>query len=88
MKVSRKVENPGLTADEWDLYTHEPALQARAEEAAYALNNAFTDAVNSGLDRNAVAIAVEKVMDKYANTGAYDTEPRYVLETLLKKVFG
>jgi len=87
MEVKRTVTNPGLTAEQWDLYIGDPKTAKRCDRAAERLNEKFTDAVNAGWDRETVETAVHDTMIQFSDTGAYDTEPRSVLTGLLDKVF-
>jgi hypothetical protein len=86
-KLGKKVTiDPSLSGDDWQLYT-----QSRPEEcesAAQALNAALGAAVNCGKRRPEVQAAVWAVMAQLSKTGAYDTEPRGVLEDILDDVFG
>lgn len=81
--INKKVEL-NYSADKWQLYT----ASMNCDEAAQELNKAFTEAVNSGLGKLEVYKSVEAVMRKYDNFGATDSEPRWVLEDLIRKVFG
>ena len=84
----RKTIVVGLTADDWELYTCEEALKEQCELAAIRLNSALEWAVNKQEATRAEAFdAVEQVMIKWAFTGAYDTEPRFVLERLLNEIY-
>jgi len=73
-----------LTGEQWDLFTH----SMDTTKAAEALNNAVEENVNNGLSREEVEVAVEKIMDQYAQYGARDTEPRAVLNQLLDELYG
>jgi hypothetical protein len=73
-----------LTAAQWDLYDS----TMECGNAARALNKRLEASINKGLERNEVRKEVEKVMLKYSEYGAYDTEPCAVLEHILDKVFG
>jgi hypothetical protein len=76
--------NITLTADQWDLYTR----SRDCSEAAEALNKTLEESINDGLSREEVVLMMDQVMVKYANYGAWDTEPRWVLEQILDEVFG
>ena len=84
LTVVPKVTECNLTADQWELYT----AIFNCNKAARALNSAFKRLVNSGMDRVKVYHEMAKVMDKYSAYGAADSEPYYVLEDLLKAVYG
>lgn len=86
--VNKSVENPNLTAEQWDLYVFDNKLTQRCSRAAERLNETFTNSVNSGMDRNATRSEVNKVQSLFSNAGADDTEPHSVLEGLLDQVFG
>ena len=84
MIIKKTVEALTLSADDWELYASKPG----AEKAAQQLNTAFTAAVNGGMNPREVGDAVEQLQHKLSRFGASDTEPRYVLRVLLRKVFG
>jgi len=77
-----------LTADQWQLYTCSTELKRKCETAARHLNTAVSEAVAKQMTRVGVREHVYLVMDKFKHTGAYDTEPRGVLEDILDEVFG
>ncbi len=77
-----------LTAEQWQLYTCSTELKRKCDTAARHLNKAVTEAVAKKMTRVGVREAVYLVMDKFKHTGAYDTEPRGVLEDILDEVFG
>ena len=73
-----------LDPEQWEMYTSstEPkALWAAADAVNAALNAALRDATS----REAVRDRVHEVMSSFRTAGAYDTEPRHVLETLLDR---
>lgn len=71
-------------ANMWELYT----VSMNCAEAARALNEAFTNAVNEGKSRQEVEKAVNEVQIKYREYGANDSEPHWHLEALLDATFG
>lgn len=85
MKIVKSYNVTGLDydADRWELYQ-----MGGVANVAAALNNSFMTAVNAGKDRDEVESAVWKTMDKYSKFGAWDTEPRGVLDDLIDEVFG
>ena len=82
--LKKSIEALTLSADDWELYTNKPG----AEKVAQQLNTAFMSAVNNGLSAGEVEDSIHQVMNALKQFGAYDTEPRYVLRVLLRKVFG
>ena len=83
-KLNKRVlVNVNLTPDDWDLYTSEPEVERVAEY----LNTRFNDCVNAGWARDLVQRTMYKEMNLYKHWGAFDTEPRSVLEELLDGVF-
>lgn len=86
--VRRNIDNPNLSAEDWDLYVGDPKTKVRVDRAAVRINEKFTEAVNAGWDRDTVETAVQDTMVQFSDTGAFDTEPRAVLRGLLDKVFG
>ncbi len=81
---THKVTGLDYSASRWQLFDDMNGVAS----AAQALNNSFMEAVNSGKSREQVGTAMDKTMDKYSKFGAFDTEPRGVLEDLLDEVFG
>ena len=75
-----------LTADQWDLYTN--AQMRECAVAADAINFAIENAFNAGQSRDQVEWAAHQTMQQYADQGAYDSEPLYMLERLLNELFG
>jgi hypothetical protein len=75
-----------LTADQWDLYTN--AQTRECAVAADAINLAIEDAFNAGQSRTQVESIALEVMHRYADQGAYDSEPLYMLSRLLDELFG
>lgn len=71
------------SADDWQLYTDMDGVAAVAE----ALNRTFEESVNSGKSRSEVEIAMLRVMAKYDEFGADDSEPFDRLGELLDEVF-
>lgn len=86
-KISKQVKL-SLTACGWDLYdSDEPANSHRPAMAASYMNECFESWFNSGADRDTVREYVHNVMNIWSDTGAYDTEPRAILEKLLDEVY-
>lgn len=80
--------NLTLTRRDWELFSPDKELPAkRVAEAAKALNKAVVDAITAGMSRSEVEKAVNAVRDQYADTGAGDSEPGYVLRDLLDDIF-
>lgn len=78
----RKVVEVKASADDWGLY-----YTPEREEVASALNEKFSILVEMGRDRDDVEHYMLKFMEVYASDGAYDTEPRAVLDKILDEVF-
>ena len=79
LNISVKI-NPKFTADDWQLYT----ASMDCQPAVDALNEALKLAVNT--DGSTVDSAREYVfgiMRQFAEYGAYDTEPIWVLDDVL-----
>jgi hypothetical protein len=72
-----------LTADEWDLYSHEPG----AEEAACAMSDALQDAINTSDTEAEAQAKAWPTWKKYADLGATDSEPMWKLERILQKAY-
>ena len=75
-----------LTSDQWDLYTNSQLRECAV--AADAINLAIENAFNAGQSRDQVEWAAHQTMQQYADQGAYDSEPLYMLERLLNELFG
>ncbi len=85
INVRRSIDVPMIDANEWELY----AMREGAESVAQMLNEKFTEAVNAGLTAEEVETVMHKVMLPFASKyGTLDTEPRQVLRTLLRRVYG
>lgn len=75
------------TAREWQLYDL-PGAGRAAKSLAAAVRKVFKDKTASDDLYRAVKTHVFPVMAKYGNFGAFDTEPRWVLQDTLAKVYG
>lgn len=80
-----RVTRIDLNADDWELF--DDAGGDDAERAAFVLNIMFEDCVNKGLTREQTRDEMEKLMRRYAEYGATDTEPSNVLSILLDKCY-
>lgn len=87
MQITRTITDLKLTGEDWELYTFDN--EAAADQCAVRLNQRFEELVNAGRTRGEVEQGMLEFMalPTQANLGAYDSEPRYQLERLLKKVF-
>ena len=72
-----------FTADQYQLF-----FKDGRDEAAMEINLALETAINAGLDRRECYSAATKVCSKYSKLGAYDSEPLWLIENTLDKVFG
>ena len=72
-----------LTAKDWQLYT----ASMDCEDAADALNDAATKALSCGDPKEAVKIFSE-ARNKWAEFGAYDSEPGHEWADLFTEAFG
>jgi hypothetical protein len=85
-----------LTAKEWELYVD----SMNCDEVAKILNDSLdvliknarkkiaTGNVNPYDEMEDVGQTMWEIMDDYKDYGAYDTEPRRVLENILNQEFG
>lgn len=80
----KKTISLDLTAEDWQLYTIIPG----AAIAASQLNNCIESAVNAGLSEREVYRNAYEQMRALSKFGATDTEPMWVLEKLLKLIYG
>ncbi len=83
LTITRKVKCE-LTADQWQLFTG----MSGAAAAAKALNAVVEKACNAeGATYKSAWEAIDKVQVKYADFGAGDSEPNWVVEHILAQVF-
>lgn len=73
-----------LNAEDWQLYSD----MSGAALCAYRLNQSLMSVIKKGFDRAAVEKYMDTIMVKNSNWGADDTEPHYVLNKILDKVYG
>ena len=87
----RVTVDPMFSASDWQLYTFldDPEKAQKSKEATLALNKALKKAVNKkNSNRADVALAVRKVMWKYSDCGARDTESWYLVLDILDEIYG
>jgi hypothetical protein len=87
----RVMIDPMFSASEWQLYSSsdDPEMAQKSKGAAIALNIALKKAVNKkGATRSSVAAAMRKIMLKYSDCGARDTEPWYLVSDILDDIYG
>lgn len=72
-----------MTADEWELYTS----MRGANIIAANLNRKFEACVRKGLTASQTYDEMSKLMLEYGKYGASDSEPRYHLDCLIRKVY-
>ena len=80
--IERKV-TVNLTADQWQLFT----VSMNCTQAAKALNRAASEGLSLPTASEAFA-HWEITSDRWANYGAADSEPRWVMRDLIAQVFG
>ena len=73
-----------FTAEQWQLYT----ASMPCGSAATTLNIELNQYVNNGFTRAEVRTRMHVEMSRLRKTGAFDTEPRAFLETVLDEIFG
>lgn len=78
--------NVNLSAQQWELYT-ESFPRHTIEKVASYLNNRFNQGYNQGMSRGDLEMFVTSLMSTFRIYGAANSEPRAVLNTLLKKVY-
>ena len=88
-KTVKIVINPKFTAADWQLYSfrYDPAQRETSKVAAKEINRALKVAVNKGKPRDITYDTVYKVMDKYSDQGATDSEPRDMLLDILDDIY-
>lgn len=83
IEIKRRVKL-SLSAGEWQLYSSMPG----AKKAARSLNAAVAKAINASADKRSGYQAACQAMVPFADFGAIDSEPRYVLQDIIDKVYG
>jgi hypothetical protein len=71
-----------LTADDWQLYD----VFGRDDIARY-LNKTLEANVNAGVGISEIKKVMQNAFDDYPLYGANDSEPKYLLDVLLLKIF-
>lgn len=86
LKIARtvSVEEMDLTSSQWDLFTDIEGVDGAASQ----LNKAFKAYVNLNYKEHYIRNEMQKLMDSHSKFGASDSEPMWMLELLLKEVFG
>lgn len=86
MQITKQIEGLNYSAGRWELFDD----MSGASHCARRLNHKFIELVNAGKDRDTVEREMENFMMQPENSqfGAADSEPRYVLRGLLRRVFG
>lgn len=87
VSIEKRVEitSIDLTAEDWDLFSSDDA-----EQFAHRLNDALMACVNTGCDRETTTAQMRDLMctpEGFA-VGAGDSEPDYVLDDILNKIYG
>lgn len=79
-----------LTADDWELYSDydDTGRYANRENVAVALNEQIANAINTSQNRGEAYRRCVSILERYSDSGAADTEGRYVLGTILKLAHG
>lgn len=75
-----------LSAEEWELLTASFPRRIMEKVANY-LNKRFSQGFNIGMKPNELRTSMDELMLSFAIYGAYDTEPRAVLEMLIEKCY-
>jgi hypothetical protein len=82
--IIKKAMTLELTGDDWDLYT----CAMDCEPAAKAINIEVAAIINTASSKDKAYFEACKVLDRYSEFGASDSEPRYVLRNVLAEFFG
>jgi hypothetical protein len=84
LNIQTKI-NPELTAHDWELYSDKPGVKGVAKK----INAALRKAVNKkDSTPQTVSMEMRPVLSSFSNFGADDTEPRYHLAMIIRKVYG
>ncbi len=86
LQRTARIDSLQVSPDEWELFTRSYPEECRL--AAAEMNDTLFESVNSGKTRREVEKRMGEVMRKHADLGACDTEPRWMLERLLNKIYG
>lgn len=83
IKVRRTVQL-SLSAEDWQLFTN--SMDCR--DAALGINTGVALAINGAETRREAEKGAFAVLSNYADFGAADSEPLWILEAVLDHVFG
>ncbi len=83
VEIKVKEVKVNMSADQWELYTS----MRGANIIAANLNRKFERCVRNGLSAEETYNVMSKMMSKYGKFGASDSEPRYHLDCLIRKVW-
>ena len=80
--------NINLNPDMWELYAYKDGQKAFfLNNVAHEINKAIETAFNNGADKKETRNAALETMNRYADYGAYDSEPMGVLEDILAHLY-
>ena len=80
----RKNVQVNFTPEQWELYTESMDCSPAVE----VLNQLLENLVNEGVhDKKTVMEKMLQAMSAYSNYGAYDSEPIYFLESVVRKIY-
>lgn len=82
LKVTKRIYC-NFTAEQWELYTE----SMDCTQAAMALNSALEQCFNEGMSKQDTLSWMLKLMDKYKEAGASDSEPVWFLEDVLSELY-
>lgn len=83
-----RIVSMAITAHDWQLYTYDDGLTERCAHAAMMMNAEFERLVNAGVGPAHVFRGMQRVMAHYADLGALDTEPQWLLDQMINRVYG
>jgi len=83
IKTRTEIVSIDLNPDDWELYS----ATINCDRAAAGLNKMLMDSVNSGKSCDDVREAMQEEMKYFREYGADDSEPHYVLDSLLNIIF-
>jgi len=73
-----------LTAEQWDLYT----TTKNCGDAAFEINREVCKCARECPNKQSFLTAMFRVLAKYSDYGAYDSEPCWVLRCVAAEIYG
>lgn len=84
LRFATKIEHISFNHEDWKLFDSAPGVDSIAAH----LNKQLKECVNEGLSRRDTERVMYELMARYAYAGARDSEPEYLLDSVLDRVYG